>query len=251
MMGRFTHLCLFVLFVMLLSVPSAKANDKPLIVELLPKTIEVDSRFNGTNIFLFGVKPKSGDIIITLRGPEEPMVVRRKRRAAGIWINDDSVAFRDVPQFYAFAATRPINELMVLERLSREQIGIDQILLNTIWIRTTEEVHAFRDALRKSLATDELYGQTAGEVLVYDNSLFRATLTLPANIPIGRYIAETLLIENGAVWSRHKSYLDVEKSGLSAEIYDFATIRGTLYGVIAIGLALLVGWAGSVAFRKK
>ena len=148
MMDRFTKCCLFILFVIAFSVPAAKAKDKPLIVELLPKTIAVDSRFNGTNIFLFGVKPKSGDIIITLRGPEEPMVVRRKRRAVGIWINDDSVAFRDVPQFYALASTRPINDLMAVERLSRHQIGIDQILLNTIWIRTIEEVNAFRNALR-------------------------------------------------------------------------------------------------------
>ncbi len=41
------------------------------------------------------------------RGPQRAIVVRRKRRALGLWVNRDSVAFRNVPEYYAIAASRP------------------------------------------------------------------------------------------------------------------------------------------------
>ena len=202
-------------------------------------------------VILFGVKPLPGDIIVTLRGPEAPVVVRRKRRVAGIWINRDSVAFRDVPQFYALAASRPIEEIMETSELDRNQIGSGHILLNTIWMRTTEEVEAFREAVRRRRTTEDLYAPEIGEIVVIDDSLFRATLTLPANIPTGEYVAETLLVRDAEILSRREAHLTVEKSGMSAEIINIAKGQSVLYGLIAIAAALVAGWAGGVAFRKN
>ncbi len=227
-----------------------RASDHPLLVDLLPQKIEVDSGFTGSTVILYGVKTLPGDIIVTLRGPEAPVVVRRKRQVAGIWINRDAVAFRDVPQFYALAASRPIEEIMDSETLDRNQIGTSHILLNTVWTRTEEDVGAFRDALRRDRAREDLYEPKIGDIVLIDDSLFRATLTLPANIPTGEYVTETILVQNAEVLSRLESRLTVEKSGLSAEIFNFAKSEGALYGLIAIAAALVAGWVGGVAFRK-
>ena len=227
------------------------AADEPLVVDLLPQRIEIDSSFTGSTVILFGVKSVPGDIIVTLRGPEAPVVVRRKRRVAGIWINRDSVAFRDVPQYYALAASRPIEEIMQAEALDRNQIGSGHILLNTIWTRTADEVEPFRDAVHRAREREDLYAAEIGEIVVIDDSLFRATLTLPANVPTGEYIAETILVGGGEVLSRRESRLMVEKSGMSAEIFNFAKGQGALYGLIAIAAALVAGWVGGVAFRKN
>ena len=228
-----------------------RAGDEPLVVDLLPQRVEIDSSFTGSTVILFGVKTVPGDIIVTLRGPEAPVVVRRKRRVAGIWVNRDSVAFRDVPQFYALAASRPIEEIMEAEALGRNQIGTGHILLNTIWMRTADEVDSFRDAVRRARARENLYAPEIGEIVVIDDSLFRATLTLPANVPTGEYVAETILVRDGEVLSRRQARLTVEKSGMSAEIYNFAKGHGALYGLIAIAAALVAGWLGGVAFRKN
>ena len=234
----------------ILATSPLKANDHPLLVDLLPKKIEVDSGFTGSTVILYGVKTLSGDIIVTLRGPEAPVVVRRKRQVAGIWINQDAVAFRDVPQFYAIADSRPIEEIMDLGALDRNQIGTEHILLNTVWTRTEDEVDNFRDALRRDRVREEMYKPEIGNIVLIGDSLFRATLTLPASVPTGEYIAETILVHNTEVRSRLKSRLTVEKSGLSAKIFNFAKNEGVLYGLIAIAAALVAGWIGGVAFRK-
>ena len=255
MVGRkFLAGALVVLFGALVTAPpsvSLGAGDEPLVVDLLPQKIEVDSSFTGSTVILFGVKALPGDIIVTLRGPEAPVVVRRKRRVAGIWVNRDSVAFRDVPQYYALAASRPIEEIMKTPELDRNQIGSGHILLNTIWMRTSEEVEAFREAVRRGRTAADLYAPEIGEIVVIDDSLFRATLILPANVPTGEYVAETLLVRDAEILSRREAHLTVEKSGMSAQIFNFAKGQGALYGLIAIAAALVAGWAGGVAFRKN
>ena len=227
------------------------ADDGMLVVDLLPRRIEVDSSFTGSTVILFGVKSVPGDIIVTLRGPEAPVVVRRKRRVAGIWVNRDAVAFRDVPQYYALAASRPIEAIMETEALDRNQIGTGHILLNTIWTRTADEIASFRVAVHRARERDGLYASEIGEIVVIDDSLFRATLSLPANVPTGEYVAETILVRDGEVLNRRESRLSVEKSGMSAEIFNFAKGNGALYGLIAIAAALVAGWVGGVAFRKN
>ena len=43
--------------------------------------------------------------------PEKNIIVRRKDRVAGIWINTDAVEFSRVPSFYALASNRPVEEI--------------------------------------------------------------------------------------------------------------------------------------------
>ena len=140
---------------------------------------------------------------------------------------------------------------MEAKALDRNQIGTGHILLNTIWTRTADEVDSFREAVRRTRAEEGLYAPEIGEIVVIDGSLFRATLTLPANVPTGDYVAETILVRDSEVLSRREVHLTVEKSGISAEIYNFARGQGALYGLIAIAAALMAGWVGGVAFRKN
>ena len=47
------------------------------------------------------------------------MTVWRKGKVAGIWVNAESVTFRNVPSFYAVAASRPVEELIDARRPPR------------------------------------------------------------------------------------------------------------------------------------
>jgi uncharacterized protein (TIGR02186 family) len=233
-------------------VPSARleARDEPLLIALSTQLIEIDSSFAGTSILLFGATDEPGDIVVSVRGPEMPMVVRRKRRSAGIWVNQDSVAFRNVPQYYATAASRPLEEIASQALLEHEQIGIDHLLLEAIWIRTPDDTDDFRTALSRNRKREALYQSEVGSVEFIDEGLFRTQLTFPANVPTGYYQAKVFLIRDGKVSASRSTALRIEKGGFSADISTFARSDAAIYGVIAIVLALVAGWAGSFAFRK-
>ena len=242
---------LAIVVVVCLAVPArAETRPEPLLVDLSTHRIEIDSSFTGTSLLLFGATDRVGDVIVTLRGPERAVVVRRKERQAGIWINRDAVAFRDVPQFYAVAASRPPEVLLGTDALNLHQVGTRHVLLNPVWRKTEDEADVFREALRRVWAGEALFPDDTGRVTFIDANLFRATIDIPANVPTGDYVAEIFLISDGELVSSKTTPLTVEKSGLSAEIWAFANSAGALYALIAIAAALVAGWIGSVVFRK-
>ena len=231
-------------------VATPQARDEPLSIALSTRHIEINSSFTGTSILLFGAVGAEGEVVVTVRGPEAPMVVRRKRRAAGIWINRDSVAFRDVPQYYAVAASRPLAEVAPAALRARERLGADRLPLEAIWIRTADDADAFRDALRRHKRRESLYRPEAGRVAFIDEALFHTALAFPANVPTGDYRVEARLIRDGRVLGARSTTLRIEKGGFSAEVFAFARAEEALYGLVAIALALMAGWLGGLAFRK-
>ena len=224
--------------------------DEPLLIALSTQRIEIDSNFAGTSILLFGATDVVGDVVVSVRGPEEPVVVRRKRQSAGVWINQEAIAFRNVPGYYFVAASRPLEEIAPAEFLDRKQLGSERLLLEAIWFDTSGDADEFRAALHRHRERDSLYKSEPGTVEFIDERLFRTTIDLPAHVPTGDYVVEAALVVGGEVLSTRTDALSIEKAGFSADISAFARTDEALYGVIAIALALVAGWLGSFAFRK-
>ena len=228
----------------------ADEHKDPLLIALSTQRIEIDSSFAGSSILLFGATDVVGDVVVSVRGPEEPVVVRRKRRSVGIWVNQESIAFRNVPGYYFVAASGPLEDIAPAELLDRKQLGSERVLLEAIWFDTSGDANEFRAALHRHRERDALYRAGLGVVEFIDERLFRTTIDLPAHVPTGDYLVEAMLMVDGEVLSTRTSGLSIEKAGFSADISAFARADEALYGVIAIALALVAGWLGSFAFRK-
>ncbi len=229
---------------------TAQEHDEPLLIALSTQRIEIDSNFAGRSILLFGATDVAGDVVVSVRGPEEPVVVRRKRRSVGIWVNRESIAFRNVPGYYFVAASGPLEEIAPVELLDRKQLGSGRVLLEAIWFDTSGDADEFRAALHRDRESDSLYRSEPGVVEFIDERLFRTTIDLPAHVPTGDYVVEAMLLVDSEVLSTRSAALSIEKAGFSADISTFARADEALYGVIAIALALVAGWLGSFAFRK-
>ena len=53
-------------------------------------------------------------------------------------------------------------------------------------------------------------------------SLFRASVDLPVNVPIGRYTADVYLFRDGQLLSKNQSTLKVNKAGFERVVYLLA-----------------------------
>ena len=127
----------------------AQEHDEPLLIALSTQRIEIDSNFAGTSILLFGATDVAGDVVVSVRGPEEPVVVRRKLRSVGVWVNQEAIAFRNVPGYYFVAASSPLEEIAPAELLDRKQLGSERVLLEAIWFDTSGDADEFRAALHR------------------------------------------------------------------------------------------------------
>jgi len=230
----------------------AKAQDVPLVADLSNHLVAITTGFTGTDVLLFGATDGPGDIVVVVRGPNSEEIVRRKGRYGPVWANADAVAFREVPSYYRVASSRPLEEFAPDTLLSRQQIGLETIrLISTEESVPPEQVAEFRTALSRLKASENLYDQGVGDITMMSNRLFRTALHFPANVPTGTYMVEVYLFRDGAITSAEIVPLTISKIGIGADIYDFAHGRfAFFYGLLAVVLAALAGWAAGAIFKR-
>lgn len=250
-----TSLAIALLVTGLLVTPKTLANSS-LVSDISSHLISVTSDFTGTELLLFGAatndtkigSPGHGDVIIVVRGPEEKVVVRKKERVGGIWINTNAIEFSGVPSFYALVSTRPIASITSPEVLAKKKIGPTRLNFQTT--TAASESTPYQEAIIRKKTEENLYSDQETEVTFLGDTLFRTTIEFPANVPVGNYVAEFYLFEDGQLVSDQRSPLYITKSGIGRTIFDFAHDFPALYGLAAIIVALFAGWLASAIFRK-
>ena len=108
------------LFALLALIMLVGARDPILVPEVSQHEIQVRQGFTGAELLLFGaiLNPdgtRAGqdyDIVVVLKGPTSPALMREKRKIAGIWINAASTELHSVPAYFAVASTRPIDKIV-------------------------------------------------------------------------------------------------------------------------------------------
>ena len=235
------------------------ARAERLITSLSSHQVLVSSSFTGIELVLFGsiepdkqpVQRKSGyNIIVTVAGPRENMVVRRKDRVVGIWTNAESQSFQRAPAYLAVLSNKPLDEIAPADMLRRMEIGFNVVPRPYVaaGIQSGEEI--FRDALIRLRKERRLFVEDSSAVTFLTPTLFRATIKLPAEAPVGTYEVDVRLFADNIALARANSALEVVKVGIEAFIASAAQNHGLLYGLFTTLMALATGWFASIVFRR-
>ncbi len=226
------------------------------------RRIGIESDFAGIQLVVFGAvdysqqrSPEENlyDIAVVIRGPDEPTIVRQKDRVLGVWVNQSAKVFTGVPQYYAVLSTRPPAEIAPQELLDEHSIGFEHLrfrLAEGAAAQSAEEREAFRSALIRIKEDQNLYQERNFAVAFISRSLFRATVSLPANVPVGVYDVDIFLFRNGELLDTHETELRIEKQGLERFIFNLAFEHALVYGIAGVIIAIIAGLAASAAFRK-
>jgi len=114
------------------------ARDPILVPEVSQHEVEVRQGFTGTQLLLFGaiLEPdgrragRDYDIVVVLKGPTDPILLREKQKIFGIWINHASTAFRSAPSFFAVASSRPIDQIVDPRTAAIYELGLNYLQLS-------------------------------------------------------------------------------------------------------------------------
>ena len=189
-------------------------------------------------------------MIIVIRAPSHPLVARHKQRVAGIWVNGPGEVFPSVPGFYAALSTRPFRAVTADETLKELGIGLGNLDFGGAASDDVEDAK-YRSAVIRLKKKQNLFQEHDDGVAFVGRSLFRGTVALPVNVPIGRYTADVYLFRDGELISKSQSTLEVNKAGIERVIYRLAFTHPFLYGLLAVLVAVLAGLAGWFAFRRE
>lgn len=261
--GRARRVALWAIMVLALGLGAPGAKAQEIVADLSDHLIAITTGFTGTDVVLFGAIDQPGDVIVVVRGPAEPVTVRWKTRVAGIWINTDSVTFNGVPSFYAVGANRPIEDITTEAVLARHGLGLGHIPMRVDSAvprlpgldgepqSFDASLALFRAALTRNRQREALFSTETEAVTFLGESLFRAQVRFPANVPTGQYTVSAYLFRDGDIITAQTTPLIVSKIGFGAAVFDFATRSPLIYGVLAIVVAVLSGWLASAMFRQS
>ena len=238
------------------------AHAERLIVSVSNHRVTVTPNYSGGELVLFGSVEKdartppnrdSYDLVVTVSGPRADMVTRRKERRFGIWINTDYRQFLQVPSYLALFANRPFDLITSPEITRRQQIGLNNVLLTQRVSGDYADVvpnDAFRSAFVRLRKQHGLYREETSAVTFLTPTLFRTSIPLPAEVPIGTYNVEIKLFADGALVTKTDTAFEIVKVGFEQFVASTARQNGFVYGLATAFMALMTGWMASIVFRK-
>lgn len=234
--------------------------DKPLLVpDVSARQVQIRYSFNGAQLLLFGAVVYPGghpptrpaDIVVVLRGPVQPILLREKQKIAGIWMNADSDRFRSAPSFYSVASSRPIADLVDERTAAVYELGLHNLQLSPGGGALPEKERKFEAGLLDLRYRQGLYAENPRGVQITDGVLYRAVITIPSQVPVGTYTADTFLIDHGRVLAAATRDIQIDKSGFERFVALAAKRHEGFYGLAAVTLSLALGWGAAAAFRRR
>jgi uncharacterized protein (TIGR02186 family) len=237
----------------LLVTPPAQAEE--VVLGLSQDRVAITATFDGSEILIFGAVKREApiatdaplEVVVTVSGPSEPVMVRRKEREFGIWVNTDSVAVDSAPSFYAVATSAPFSDALSDTEDLRHKVSIQRAIRSVG--ATVEGAQAFTEALMRIREDRGFYTLQEEAVALDEQTLFRTALRMPADLIEGEYETRIFLTRAGRVISRYETVIEVNKVGLERFLFNLAREQPAIYGVLALVIAMLSGWGAAALFQ--
>ncbi len=240
-----------------LCVTPALAEDEQVVLGLSHDRVAITATFDGSEILIFGAVKRetpipSGpplEVVVAVAGPSSPVMVRRKERKLGIWVNTDSVLVDLAPSFYAVATSAPFDDILSDTEDLRYRISIERAIRSVGAAMHIRGAQDFADAVVRIREDEGLYSIREDTVAVDEQTLFRTSIAMPADLTEGDYTARIFLTRGGAVVSSFETTIDVRKVGLERFLYNLSRQQPVWYGLMSLVIAIAAGWGASTAFR--
>ena len=216
-----------------------------------PDQILKGAAFNGRQVQLTGTLPADAEAIIRVTGQAEHRKLKEKGRALGfLWMNRGAVEISGVPSVFLFYPPEGEGSSW-----SVPGVGLDAVR-NQARIESEEgHIALLFDEFVKLKQKSGLYGIFPGLVAYGTPSggekTFQCTLTLPSALPTGTYRLEVIAVKDHSIVSRATREIEAKEVGIPAFISRLAFDHGTLYGVLAVIIAVLAGLLTGVLFKGE
>ncbi|MBT6508212.1 MAG: TIGR02186 family protein [Marinovum sp.] len=218
--------------------------------------VAITATFDGSEILVFGaikretkISPVPLQVIVAVSGPSKPLLVRRKERKFGIWVNTDTVEVDSAPSFYAIATSAPWDQAVSDTEDLRHKISINRAIRSVGAPMHIENAQSFSDAVMRIRKKSGLYQLRENTVAVDQQTLFRTSIEMPANLTEGNYKTRIFLTRNGQVVSDFETDIDVRKVGLERFLFALSRENPLAYGLMSLAIAIFAGWSASAVFQ--
>ena len=247
---------LFVCLTLMILLPSPIVLAEKVVLGMSQDEVAITATFDGSNILVFGAIQRDApipetpiDAIVTVSAPSEPLNVRRKAKRFGIWVNTDTVQVDAAPSFYAIATSGPLSDILSETEDLRHKVSINRAIRSVGAPMNIMDAQSFADAVIRIRETNGLYTLQESSVSIDEQTLFRTSIDMPANLTEGDYKTRIFITRDGAIVDQLSTTIDVRKVGLERFLFSLSRDQPLLYGLMSLAIAIFAGWAASAVFQ--
>ncbi len=238
-----------------IGVPSlaASAAEK---LKVTPSDLAISEFFEGCQITVSADIPKGEDAIIEFRGPALKDQLMRKGRRGGLWMNVGEIDVEGAPSLYLFMSTHP-NVLTASNNPDTAWgYGALQKQVKFSGSTPTEDSAQVFCQFLKLKESGGLYGVFPGSIKTLpgasaDRSTIEGKIQLPGKISPGNYQICLYVLNKGSLAEKKCLDFPVVMQGLPKILSSLAHSHATVYGLLAVFIALVTGFVTGFVFKGK
>ncbi len=241
------------LLIIVFRVPDIGAAS-PSNLQVLPNGLGVGESFQGAEIKVSAEVPAGSNAVVEFRGDAHEDRLLRKGRRGGLWMNVGEVTVINAPSLYLAMSTDPA---LVSNQDSESQWGYQALRKQMKFsgaIPKAGKDKLFQEFI-KLKESEGLYRVLPGALKVAPTSADHARVEgqfwLPDKIPPANYKIHFLVLNNGKVVDEKTTGFPVEMQGMPAVLTALAFDHATIYGLLAVTIAILAGFIMGFAFKGK
>jgi len=218
-----------------------------------PSLINITLGYHGVPVEIRGDSAPGDEVIVKISTAPADAHLKYKGKAGGIfWMKLGTLIFKNIPGTYLLSSSGAIDK--ALSPAAREQNNIGyEALQKKVGIEAEKGDLPQGDWFKQFIEFKEhekVYAISEDNVKVEANGGYKLDLKWPFQAQPGEYTVEVITAKNGQVTGTAQSSITVEMTGFVAKISNLASEHRAMYGIIAIVVALAVGFAVGNIFKK-
>ncbi len=217
-----------------------------------PNRVQIGTFFSGQTVTVTGQVPAGAQVVLEVMGTSADEHLMRKGRRAGLWMNVGEITIHDAPSLYLVMSTS--KELLTAPPV--EATWGYKALEKRITFAGSIEAAETPEFLKQFLELKEsenIYSSRPGTLTVKAAAGGESTVTgvfpLPTNTKPGTYKVCLSVIADGKVVDNACADLSVALVGFPAMLANLAYQHGLTYGIVAVVIAIVTGFAMGFLFK--
>ena len=220
--------------------------------DISENNIKIETNFIGKEVIIFGILNDDQETIMTIKGPEKNALIQKKERILGFWFNTKKITYNQIPSIFFIASSNEIEDILPTSTIIKEELSFDYLLENKTSQRnfiSDISLDTWKSNFVRIKKNKNLFKEY--EIENIDNKLFQTRIFFPAKSIPGEYKVNVYQIKDNLILNNKEKIINLKKSGIGNQIYNFAHKNAAAYGLFAIIFAVLSGFLAATLFRRS
>ena len=221
-------------------------------LKISPAQVHIGAFFNGQTVTVSGTIPAGTQAVLEVMGASADEHLMRKGRRGGLWMNVGEIKVQDAPSLYLVMSTAKELLTAAPAEATWGYRALEKRLAFSGNIEPGERPEFLKQFLELK-ESEQIYASWPGALKVKAaagaESAVTASFPLPSNTRPGDYKVCLSVIQDGRVVSHNCAGLTVALVGFPAWLATLAYQHGAAYGVLAVVIAIVTGFAMGFIFK--